>query len=194
MAHTDRIMQAARTHLPGAVDAAIELELYNAVDEMCREGRLWRETVSIPFVEDQDTYGVAPDDGAEAIEVYSVSHDGYDLSGALYERGAITLPFLPSASHVADNPFFVVAAFAPSYDATNTEGLIPVDMWTRYRDIIVAGLVSRMMFQPGKPYSNPQLAMLHRRDFTSKLAVARHQMRTNEVPGQQLWQFPRHTR
>lgn len=189
MALTDRLMDDARVALPGATDAGIQRELWNVVNEACRDGWLWRETVSVPVVEGQLQYDLAPT-GSEVIFVLNAGHETLDLTEAYVEFGKLYLTTLPTAADAAG--FLIVTlVLAPAVDAPNNpEGLIPEDMWRMFHQLWLHGLLSRMMAHPAKPYSNATLAVFHRRSFTRDLAEARLQVRTGGVPGVQTWRFP----
>jgi hypothetical protein len=190
MAITDRLINAARVQLPGATDPAIAAELYATVDEACREGFIWRETINVPFVAGQATYDITPADTA-IVQVLAVSHPTISMSNVTSEFGSVTLPFEVTGAHAADQPFSVVAVLTPSLDATDIESFLPQDMWTTHHRLLFSGVISRMMLQPAKPFSNPQLAVGHRRMFLQLLADARRNAKTDRTPGAQLWRFPR---
>ena len=190
MALTDRLINDARTQLPGAIDAALAAELYKVVDEACRDGWIWRETITVPFVEGVSTYEIAPSD-TEIVHVFSISHPTYGMYGVTAEFGNVTLPFEVTFAHEVDDPFHVVAALTPTLAATDIESYLPRDMWSEHHRLLLSGLLSRMMLQPAKPYSNPQLGMGHRGVFRQLLVEARHKARTGGVVGAQLWRFPK---
>jgi hypothetical protein len=190
MALTDRLINDARTQLPGAIDPALAAELYKVVDEACRDGFIWRETITVPFVEGQTTYEIAPQD-TEIVHVFSISHSTYGMYGVTSEFGNVTLPFEVTFAHEVSDPFHVVAALTPTLAATDIESYLPRDMWSEHHRMLLSGLLSRMMLQPVKPYSNPQLGVAHRRAFRQLLVEARHKSRTGGVVGAQLWRFPK---
>jgi hypothetical protein len=190
MALTDRLINAARVQLPGATDPAIAAELYTVIDEACRDGFIWRETINTPFVAGQATYAIAPAD-AEIVQILAVYHPTLDMNGVTVEFGMVTLPFEVTAAHAADQPFAVVAVLTPSLGATDVESFLPQDMWSTHHRLLLSGLISRMMLQPAKPFSNPTYAVGHRRMFLQLLAEARRNAKTDRTPGAQLWRFPR---
>ena len=55
-----RLMDNLRIKLPAALDGVIQLELFNALDEFCRDSQTWVEDV--PFVTELDVfdYDVTP--------------------------------------------------------------------------------------------------------------------------------------
>jgi len=68
--------------------------------------------------------------------------------------------------------------------------ILPDWMWDKHYACILDGVLSRMMSQPGKPYSSERLAIYHGRRFRNAIASARVEaMRSNKYRGQN-WQFP----
>jgi hypothetical protein len=190
MALTDRLINAARVQLPGALDTSFAAELYAVVDEACRDGFIWRETVTVPFVAGQTTYEIMPA-GTEIVHVFSVSHATLSMWNVTTEFGTVTLPFTPTAAHASGDPFFVVVALTPALGSTDIEAFLPQDMWSEHHRMLLSGLLSRMMLQPAKPYTNPQLGVGHRAAFRQLLVEARHKARTGGIAGAQLWRFPK---
>jgi hypothetical protein len=123
--------------------------------------------------------------------VFSISHSTYGMYGVTSEFGNVTLPFEVTFAHEVSDPFHVVAALTPTLAATDIESYLPRDMWSEHHRMLLSGLLSRMMLQPVKPYSNPQLGVAHRRAFRQLLVEARHKSRTGGVVGAQLWRFPK---
>lgn len=189
MALHDRLMDDARGSLPGATDAAILRELWNVIDEACRDGWIWRESKGVTLEVGRVTYFLTPT-GADVVQVLSVSHDTLDLTNMIVEFGTLYLTTPPVLSDI-DVPLVAVLVLAPSLEAgADPEGLIPGDMWRTFHQMWLHGLLARMMAQPAKPYSNTPMAVFHRRSFTRDVAQARLQVRTENIPGAQAWRFP----
>lgn len=68
---------------------------------------------------------------------------------------------------------------------------IPPD-WVleKYYSYITSGVISRMMLQPGKPYSSIQGAQFHGRKFNEGVGIARTETRRFFTYGSQRWHFP----
>lgn len=190
MALTDRLMDDLRGSLPGATDAAIVRELWNTINEACRTGWVWRETYGVTLIEGQSQYDIVPAD-TDVVQVLSVSHPTLDVSGAVAEFGKLYLTTPPAAADVGV-PLALVLVLAPALSAgPDPEALIPQDMWSTFHQMWLHGVMGRMMAQPAKPYTNPGLALFHRRSFVRDMTQAKLQIRTGSVPAAQLWQFPR---
>lgn len=194
MALTDRLMDNLRVKLPGAIDPLIKTELWNTLNDACREGHLWRETIDVPLVEGEVAYEVAPA-GAEVVHVYGVSHATLDVTGTVYDNGMVVLRNRTPLFSDTTTPLFVDAALTPSLDAgADIENLIPADMWSTHHNMLVDGVIGRMMGQVAKPYSNPALAAYHLRSYRSQMVEARRRIKTGGIPGAQTWRYPRWAR
>jgi hypothetical protein len=190
MALTDRLFDNMRVRLPGATDNALKLELYNVLDDFCREAFVWRETIDVPLTVGVTEYPITPV-GTEIVRVYSIDHTSLDVSNVTFEFGTISFGTAPSAADVAAGSAFVVAALTPAItQGADPENLLPADMWSQWHRAIQAGVLSGMMAQSAKPYSNPQLAVFDHREYVSQKAYAKRHVDTGGQPGAQLWRFP----
>jgi hypothetical protein len=77
-------------------------------------------------------------------------------------------------------------------DPTDPDGFsVPPD-WVieKYYPYITSGVISRMMLQPGKPYSSLQGAQFHGRKLNEGIGIARTEVRRMFTYGSQRWHFP----
>src|SRR4051812_37931204 len=147
MALHDRLMDNLRTSLPGSVDLAIQSELWNVIDEACRDGWIWRESFPVTLVAGTASYSIVPS-GTDVVQVLSVAHDTLDVSNAVVEFGKLYLTTEPTAADVS-LPLIAVLVLAPALSAgSDVEGLIPADMWTTFHQLWLSGTLARMMAQP----------------------------------------------
>ncbi len=183
-------MNDVQVKTPGSTVNAIRMEVWNMLDDFCREGLAWRETISVPLTAGVSEYVITPA-GTEIVRVYSVDHASLDLTGVLYDFGTLVFKTAPTASD-AGAPAYVVAALAPAItQGADIENLVPSDMWSKHHRTFLKGTLGLMMSQAAKPYSNPQLAAFHWRGYLSDRAVARRGADTNDIPGAQIWAYPR---
>lgn len=77
-------------------------------------------------------------------------------------------------------------------DPLDADGLPIVPAWImeKYKDAIGDGVISRMMTQAGKPYSNQQGAAFHGRKFNQGVGLARQEARDMFTYNGQRWSFP----
>jgi hypothetical protein len=168
---------------------------WNVLNEACRDGHIWRETIPVTLIAGDPNYTIAPV-GTEVIHLFGLSHATIDFNAtaAVFEFGALTLTPSPTVADVAAGDLYAVAALAPALDAPNAtsaeiEALVPTDMWSENHNLFSWGILAKMMSQPAKPYSNPQLAAFYHRRFTGELAEQKRKVATGGVPGAQTWRF-----
>jgi hypothetical protein len=190
MANATNILRNARTHLPGATEDVLEMELFNVIDEFCRDAGAWGETIELELLEGTSVYPVDWTYG-DPLQLYEVAHDTFGTTDAVYdpETRMISFAGIPTAEDV-EYPVFLSATMIPVL----TDGMelwLPPRLWTQYHQAILSGLLARMMGQPNKPYSNPALAVYHARRFRNFIGQARAFTTSNGEPGGQNWSFPR---
>jgi hypothetical protein len=83
-------------------------------------------------------------------------------------------------------------AFTPC-DPTDPDGFLEPPDWVmeKYLSYLASGVISRLMLQPGKPYSSIQGSQYHGRKFNEGVGLARTEVRRMFSWGAQRWQFPR---
>jgi hypothetical protein len=78
-APTDRLMQTLRVEAPGAPDSAIELALFNTMDEFFRRTQAWQHPQDIMLSEGQPEYPFTLPSGATVVRAISVTHQGVNV-------------------------------------------------------------------------------------------------------------------
>jgi hypothetical protein len=191
MAYTDRILATLRTELPGATDEQIKLKLWEVINVACRDGWIWRETITVPLVQGDTTYSPTPS-GTEIVQAISIDHETLDMTDSVYEWGVLTLGTAPTAGDVSAGDLFMVAVLAPALDSgDDMEALLPTDMWSKHHELLKNGVIGYMMQQVNRPWSNFQLGTLYRRAFNVRLAEDRRAVDTGNIQGGQRWLYPR---
>jgi hypothetical protein len=191
MALQDRLLTSLRVSLTGATDALLSAKLWEVVNEACRDGWIWRETITIPLTDGIQVYDDLHPAGAEIVAALSIDHETLDLTGSVYEWGILTLGVEPTAGDAATD-LYMVAVLTPDLESgEDPESLLPVDMWSTHYELLRRGVLAAMMAEPAKPWTNGQLATFYERSFRSRLMEARHHVETGGIRGGQLWAFPR---
>lgn len=77
-------------------------------------------------------------------------------------------------------------------DPLDKDGFTEPPDWVmeKYYSYIMSGVISRMMLQPGKPYSSIQGAQFHGRKLNEGIGIARTEVRRMFTYGSQRWHFP----
>lgn len=194
-----RLMDQARVRLPGAVDAAILMELFSALKDFFIDSNLWRERIDFtaqPVLPGQThasnpeafTYDVVPVEGS-IVRLGAVTDAGGRPVRATMERPGCIVLSLPVTS---PEPLTAHVVLTVS-DPTTRDDYPQFPMWilNRYFTIILDGVLGRMMSQIAKPYSSPAIAMAHLRNFKRGTSAARVDVQRQNVYAAQPWRFPR---
>jgi len=190
MDYVTRLMAAGRIRLTGAVDDAIKLAIFTVVDEFCRETDIWQETIEFDTIAGTDVvYDLVPTLGT-ILRLLWVEQGTTKApaTGTMQVPGELILPNIYTpGTHVA-----ATVSLAP-LDPTDPTNQFPVMadwMWQRYYPYFEDGLVLHMATQPGKPYTDPNLAAYHGRRWRKAIGVARADAVKANIADGQLWRFP----
>lgn len=100
--------------------------------------------------------------------VTEVVPSGTPVEWFMRDPAVATVSIYPPPELSEDNAVTIVAAMQPTRDATR----VPDDLYFSYARDIAAGATALLMMMPQQPWSNPQLAMVHRRVFDAAKAKA----------------------
>lgn len=137
-----------------------------ALVDFCRRSRVWRATCDAGAVQDGTSlYTIVAPTGAAVSALDSVLVDGRAIPKGTYslEGGAVQLPGRQRAGAEVE----AVAILEPLITATT----VP-DLLLEYTEGIASGAKYRLMLQPGKAWSSPDLAIYHRRAFDDAVGAA----------------------
>jgi hypothetical protein len=182
----NRLIANVRSDLPGALDNAIKMSLFNVVDEACRDGNLWQDDQTVKGKENKVEYSLSVPSGAIPLRLMKVIDNDRPVAATIFHEYLLfqTQPEI-------DKVYTVTLALAPDpeTDITDTPG-VPDAFWAQYYHFLEAGVLSRMMAQQAKPYTNVQMAAVHYKRFKSGVNRARMDMNTAHTFGAQNWRFP----
>jgi len=184
----DRMMDDARISLPGALDDVIKQQLFAVVDEFCRATLAWKEEIEFDLEQDETDYELLSEEGGAIASLISlVDSNDIQIKATMPVPGTLKLDTAPVADK-ADCTATVVLTVA--YGTTNDDARFPDWLIQQYFDTILAGVLSRMMAQPAKPYFNERLAIFNGRRWRNSLATVRANIGRSNVHGGQAWTFP----
>lgn len=192
---TDRLMSSIRADLPGAKDAVILQALFEVVDEACRHAHVWVEPVLVALTPGRQVFEVEVP-GADIVRVAAIGHPTlggcaqYGGNGRVYVTGEID-------DEAAQEPLSVMSSLTPkiTVDMGKPEEWIPADLWGPLHQMLMHGVLSKLMLKPGKPYSNTQLAQFHGQKHRRFLMQAKIDTRAAGItPATPTWRFPRFAR
>lgn len=182
----ERLLENIRVRVPGVLDSVVKLELFNVLDELCHEARMWREKIQVRLVSGKAEYEVDPSDGIIIGLTALLNEADRQVPASMPVPGVITLMTTPS------EPAVYVADVALTVDRLDRDGFPVIDdwVWERHFNTIMEGVLSALMSQPAKPYTNERLSVLHGRRFKAGAALARvHALHEHLYRGQS-WRFP----
>jgi hypothetical protein len=183
-----RIINNAQVHLPGAVEDVFKLEIYNVCEEFFKTTNTWQEFVPFTTIQDKRVYEVVPTVGVFVRLMEVRDGDGYARAAVMSDDMFVVLRDLPTGG------FEYIAALAVTcVDPVKKDGWpeAPAELLTKFYEPLLEGLLGRMMLQPSKPYSNPDLGVFHQRRFHDRMAVARAEQLHASTYNVQNWRFPK---
>jgi hypothetical protein len=184
-----RILQDARTGLPGARDEIIYLELWRTLTEFLKDSQVWQEDVNFSGVTTRTSYEVDPDSTATINSLIRLlNSDDNEVGCTMAEPGVIVL----NSDLSEDDTLTVTYSLIP-YGTPQTNNFprdIPQWILDKYGNEIVDGILGRMMMQPSKSYSSPQLAAYHLRRFRDGIAQTRSAQHHDNLFNAQRWSYP----
>lgn len=191
----DRFLPMVLPHCRGVPEVLATRNLRLAAIEFCERTRCWRQTSTIPIT--VDGQGIAaPSYAAIHVIERATWEDGTDLTPVQFdsvdERDEAeatgqppdritqatynTVRVLPFATGDLTLSLFLkpvngeqFAAGAPPRDALD---VIPDFLWTMHAEAIASGATGRLMLQPNKPWTAPEIGMAHLQRFET--AMDRH--------------------
>jgi hypothetical protein len=186
----NRLLDHARIRLPGAVDAAILVELFAVLKEFFIETNVWREQITFTAQPDpsQLTYDVVPFQGSIVRLLAVTDKEGRPVPATMAQPGCITLGRSPASPEEYTAHLTLTVS-----DPTTREDQPQFPTWVanRYLTTLLDGLLGRMMSQIAKPYSSPAIAAVHLRNFRKGTSAARVDAKRQNVYGAATWRFPR---
>lgn len=199
MANADmnRLMDNARVKLPGALDNVIQLELFSVLDEFFQSTNIWIEDIEFAVTPTNDTYLENPDAYTYELHVLDggtinrligvVNSDGFAQAASMPTPGYVVLAYSPN-----QNDTYTARVAKTVTDPVTRDGYPVFPDWVigKYGSDFLDGVVGRMMGQIAKPYSSPQVAMIHLRRFQQAIGKARAETMHGNVYRGQNWRFP----
>lgn len=199
MANADmnRLMDNARIKLPGALDNAIQIELFATLNEFFQESNIWYEDVTFDVTPTDETYFQNPDAYTYELSVLDggvinrligvIDSNGFAKKATMPVPGQVILSFSPTSADT-----YTARVTKTITDPVTREGypLFPDWVLNKYGNDILDGVLGRMMGQIAKPYSSPQIATVHLRNFKQGINKARAEAMHGNVYRGQNWRFP----
>lgn len=183
-----RLMNNVRLRLPGALDSAIQLELFNVLDDFFRQSNIWQEPIDFRSRTGVVDYLIEPNSVSTIVRLIALQNaDKVNVAATMEVPGEVVLKTKPSATST------LTATVSLTIDSpTNRENYPEFPAWIldKYWLGLVDGVLGRMMSQPAKPFSNERLAIFHSRKFAGVVATAKSEALHKNIHNGQTWRFP----
>lgn len=197
-AEVNRLINNALLRLPGVTIPTVQLELFTVMDEFFKASNVWKEDIPFTALAGDaagTAYILAPQEPAiidKLMWVFGAPADvsvqrGPPVGAAMEVPGEVTLANQPSS----DTTMIATVALTVQ-DPVNRDGYVVFPLWViqKYTNVILDGLLGKMMTQPNKPWMNSQMSVYHLRKFETGKAHARVDATRNNTYRQQAWRFP----
>lgn len=192
-ADISRLMSNLRIHLPGAVDGSIKLELYNALNKFFQGSNSWREDIEVDVTSGVQNYDLIPSGPCAIVRLMGVVDGNQNPVAATLDVETRELVFTDPISSSSTYTAQVALTIAEPLDREGYP-VFPDWLLNLYSTEIISGVLSRMLMQPAKPYSNLPLSEFHGATFRSAIAKARSRANRKYTYRAQAWNFPRQFR
>ena len=184
-----RIMRTVRTRLPGALDSATQHEIFEVLDEFFDKSNVWQETIRFSALTTKLVYEIEPEaSSATILRLIKLENaDETPIYGTMQTPGELVLDSYPS-----ETQYYYATVSLGVTEPLRTDEYPKCPEWVlkKYRDVIVDGVLGRMMSQMAKPYTNERMAIYHMRRFQSGCGTAKHESLHMNIRSGQAWRFP----
>ncbi len=198
----DFTMNQARMKLPGSSDSGIKSELFSVVKEFLKDTNAWIEYNRLNVTADVQFYTITPREGGQIIRLVGATDgNGFAVNVSMpeiptlivHKRVQVTsIPSSPNDTTLsATSPWRV--CIIKNIDLPQTRDQLPICpefVLKRYSEIILDGILGKMMLEQAKSYTNTQLGMYHLKRYRDGINEARNDAFTQNVFGGQRWSFP----
>lgn len=189
-----RLMNNLRIALPGALDGAIQLEVFNLFNEFFQETNLWQEKLEFTITPANAIGSKIPlTPNAGSINRLMWVFDANNVQRNM----AMPIPGELLVLEAANGTEIWTATVANTCtDPVPTSGslggfpLCPGWILQKYNNGLMSGILARMMVQPAKPYTNPKLSMMHTSTYRKAVSEGRTEARRMNIYAGQTWRFP----
>jgi hypothetical protein len=193
-ADLNRLMDNARVELPGALDGAIYLQIFNVLNMFFQKSNIWTEDITMnvtPANIRDSTIAIVPTAGKINRLMYVFDANKVQRAMGMATPGLLSFYDVPNGNEVWTAR--VALSVNDPVPTTGAQPFVPeCPDWilTKYDDGILSGVLSRMMMQVAKSYSNPRMAAVHWRAFNDAVSLAKSEARHQNIYAAQTWRFP----
>ncbi len=158
----ERFVSNILPYVPGCPEVLIKAETLRVATEFCRKTHIWQEVEESTATEGDETITLSPASGdvvGVKVQINEREISDYTLSG-------VTVTLEDELSE--DDEIKVTLYLTPERDATE----LPDILYNDWLEAISAGVRSRLMLMPEKPWSNPNMVMIHAQTYQHQTGQA----------------------
>lgn len=196
----NQLMNQARVTLVGSSDAGLKGAFYDVCTEFLNDSSAWTQDVQFLAVTTRTEYKLSVPEG-QIIRLAGVATPqtpqgqaqnantvpgGIPVPALMFDVGTVTIP-------AQNQDTTLVATFVCNVSLPSDRKGVPLApdwLLPIWHVGLLDGLLGKMMLQPGKSYSNQQLATYHLKRFRDAIARARVSKLRASTNGTQAWRFP----
>lgn len=182
-----RIMMNCRVRLPGAIDSAIRVELYNVMNEFFQETNLWQDDITVTTQAGKLVYYIQPNSYGVIDKLVAMQDAQKRIYPCTFTMpDTITFSFDPGVLTLNARVIMTIS------DPVDRDGYPEFPPWVagKYNSAIADGVLGKMMAQMSKPYTDEKKAIYHLRKFETAKAMAKGDAARFHTFGVQSWRFP----
>ncbi len=160
----DRFINFVLPHAPECPRTLIKIELLRAGIAFCKDSWIWQVDAEKEVLTGNDSITLSTETGSE-VTGCQLSIDGVGKNE--YTRDGVTVTLDDAVT--TDTTFNTTSFLKPTRAASALPGILYNDWF----EAIEAGAKANLMIMPGKPWSNPQLALVNRKIYLHGLGQAK---------------------
>lgn len=165
----ENIYRLVRLHVPGAITDSIAASLDVTMRDFCEHTDVWVEQIEVTTEAQEKRYEIISSEGQIVRLLTTVNSGESPVAAALEMEDVLVLGWEPA---VVETLTAYVSLKPP---VSGNAGCVPEWVYNRYFDGIVHGVVSQMMSQPAKPYTNLALAAYNSRMYKQVVHRAKNE-------------------
>ena len=188
-----RFYDDARPHVPGVIQTTMQAELFGAFREFFQRSNAWQEDITVAITANNLTYPLTVTSGKMIYRLINL-YNSTDIEKRWVWPAQMNTPGVLQLNRVPTEPHTWVATVSLyPVDTLDTDGnpvAVPQVFLSQYFEQLKSGLLSNLMMQPNKPYTNMQLATYHKRVFNNGWQQAIIDRTRANTYGTQAWGYP----
>lgn len=191
-AEYQRLLQDAQAQVPGSIPTGLRAALFATLKDFLDMTNAWQEDIDVDIVANDTAYTLTPPT-AGRINRLLLLYNSTDTEKRWVSPvrmdvpGDLVLLRVPNAAAT-----WVAKVAKVVKDPVDCDGNPEIESWIlqKYWDTLLQGVVGNMLNQGGKGYSDRQGGAIAMRRYINGRSLARREIMSGNVFGNQTWSFP----